>query len=393
MSAKKAAKNQAGKKLPKPPNPVDPEELSVDPLTLFLDPDNPRLAPNEKGKPEKEIVEIMLKRFSIDELAESICSSGFIHLDPFICCREDGRIVVLEGNRRLATIKLLLKPELTPLRHVPQWDAFRKRVTGPVKDSLSKIPILVYPSRIVANVLAYIGYRHVNGVLPWEPQEKAAYIAKLVEDKSIGWTYGDIAQKIGSKASYVEKLYVAHRLIEQAVKGGILGTERMRKSFGVLTRALQSPKICKFLGVTFPRDPRKSAWPATSGESNLADFVAWTFGTDDAGAVLEDSRDLTKWGQILSSNESLRYLRSMDEPRFDRALAKSGGEKEGLVDSLLTAADHLAEAVPLVRRHRSEASVKRGVERCADFIAQILVHFPAVASEQGITLNASPSEQ
>ena len=195
-----------------------------------------------------------------------------------------------------------------------------------------------------------------------------------------------MAKKIGSKAPYVEKLYVAHRLIEQSREQEIAGADVMRNSFGVLTRALQSPGITKFLGVKFPRNPKKSTNPVTAPKRDLEDFVRWTFGTDEVKPVLEDSRDLTKWGQILESDESVRYLRNATDPRFDRAYLKSGGLVQGLVDSLLAASDNLAEAVPLVRQHRSDKDVQKGVERCADYVAQILGHFPEIAKRQGLKL-------
>jgi len=335
----------------------------------------------------------MLDRFSLDEIAESICTAGFLPMDPFIGYRDSkaGKVVILEGNRRLATLQLLLDPDRVPERYKNSWADFRKRLRPPVLADIKNIPVLVYPDRKDASVLAYIGFRHVNGVLSWDAEEKAAFIAQLLEDKSINWSYEEIARKIGSKAPHVEKLYVAHRLIEQAVDEDVSGADVMRNSFGVLTRALQSPGVTKFLGISFPRDPKKSLRPASAPKRDLEDFVRWTFGTEDEKPVLEDSRDLTRWGQILQSTESIRYLRTAEDPRFERAYAKSGGLREGLVDTLLAASDALADAVPLVRQHRGDADVQKAIERCADYTAQILLHFPEIASRQGLKVDAPDS--
>ena len=174
---------------------------------------------------------------------------------------------------------------------------------------------------------------------------------------------------------------MAHRLTEQAKDNDVRGALKMRSSFGVLTRALQSPGVTGFLGIEFPRDPKKSARPCKKPKRDLDDFVRWTFRTEDAKPVLEDSRDLTKWGQTLAPKESVRYLRTAKDPRFDRAYAKSGGLREGLVDALMGASDLLAESVPLVRQHKSEEDVQRGVERCADYLSQILLHFLEIAKQ------------
>jgi hypothetical protein len=370
---------------------LPPKTVDADPRKLLLDPLNPRLPPGEKNKSQERIIELMIERFAIDEIAESICSAGFLPLDPFVGYRQGNDILILEGNRRLATIKLLLQPELVPKRHVRTWDDFRARLSDASRRSMESIQVLVFADRRQADVLAYIGYRHVNGVMSWDAEEKAAYIAQLVEDPAIKWSYSEIAQKLGSKPAYVEKLYVAHRLVEQAREANVPGAAEMRTNFGVLTRGLQSPGVVKFLGITFPHDPAKSRKPATSPARDLEDFVRWTFGTDEVKPVLEDSRDLTKWGQILGAQESVRYLRSTSDPRFDRAYAKSGGLKEGLVDALLAAADRLEEAVPLIRQHRGEEDVQRAVERCADFLVQILGHFPEIAQRQGVQLQDAPT--
>src|SRR3989304_493678 len=300
-----------------------PDEEVLNPLDLLLDPFNPRLPPSEKGKSQERLIEVMLEVFSIHEIAESICSAGFLPVDPFIGYRDGGSVYVLEGNRRVATLQLLLRPELAPPRFAKTWQEFRDRLDDSAISKFKRIPILVYADRRDAGIIAYIGYRHVNGFLPWDAQEKAAYIARLIEDKGIGWTYKEIADRIGSKPSYVEKLYVAHRLIEQSNSADVPGTENMRNKFGVLTRALQSPGVNRFLELDFPNDPKKSRKPSGKPNRELEDFVRWTFGIgDEVKPVLEDSRDLTKWGQILDSDDAVRYLRASKDPRFERAFSK-----------------------------------------------------------------------
>jgi len=362
------------------------ETVEQDVLSLKLDDHNPRLHPDERGVSQQKLIEIMLERFAIDEIAESICSSGFLPLDPFIAFRSTDGMVILEGNRRLVTLKLLLEPKLCPARYAEKWSEFRKRLPSRTAAQIRRIKVQVTQDRAGANVLAYIGFRHVNGVLEWDAAEKAAYIAMLLE--AHGWSYKQIADSIGSKRQYVEKWYVAHRLVEQARADHVDGFEQMRRQFGVLDRALQSPKIRDFLGVTFPNIPRKSRRPSTKPNRDLEDFVRWTFGTDtdEQKPVLEDSRDLTKWGTILSSPDAVRYMRTADDPRFDRAYAKSGGLREGLLDSLQGAADRLEEAIPLIRQHVSDPDIQRAVERCADYFVQVLRYFPHVQAKQRITV-------
>jgi len=87
-------------------------EEEADPLSLELDPRNPRLALAEEGSSQARLLEIMLDRFKVEELAESILSSGYNTFDPLVGWKDGATIKILEGNRRVAAIKCLLDPEL-----------------------------------------------------------------------------------------------------------------------------------------------------------------------------------------------------------------------------------------------------------------------------------------
>jgi len=214
--------------------------------------------------------------------------------------------------------------------------------------------------------------------------EKAKYIARLIEEQ--GWNdYGRIAKRLGSAPRHVERHYIAYRIVRQAADAGVAGTDAMEESFGVLLRALQTPGVTAFLGVTFPGDPAASASPISDAHTKeLAEFVAWTFGTDDQAKLLPESRRLTDWGKILESARALTYLRSAKRPDFDRAFFLSGGEALALAEALTAASFQLAEAVPLVSAHTENESVKDAIGECTRFLVQILDHFPEIAAAYNV---------
>src|SRR5262249_33748143 len=156
--------------------------------------------------------------------------AGFLSFDPLIGWRNKGRLVVLEGNRRLAAIQLLLDPERAPARYSTSWRALSDQLSDSIRKDLLQIPVVVCPNREAADVLAYIGYRPVSGVLEWPPVEKAAFIAHLIE---VGkWSYKRIAQQLGSKPAYVERHFVAYRLVRQAEELDVPGAQNLRGTFG-----------------------------------------------------------------------------------------------------------------------------------------------------------------
>src|SRR5580693_1540187 len=75
---------------------------------LLFDPHNPRL-PELLGKSQKEIFRFLVDEIGIDDVLQSIAASGVIEGDPIIARGpvEAGQFYVIEGNRRLAALKLL----------------------------------------------------------------------------------------------------------------------------------------------------------------------------------------------------------------------------------------------------------------------------------------------
>src|SRR5260370_23417049 len=76
---------------------------------------SPRLA--EFGLSEDasqfQILQTLWKHMAIQEIAMSIAHSGYFNHEPlFVEAGPGNKFVVIEGNRRLAAVNLLLKPEL-----------------------------------------------------------------------------------------------------------------------------------------------------------------------------------------------------------------------------------------------------------------------------------------
>ena len=359
------------------------EQLS--PLDIGLDPYNPRLSAEEEGSDQAQLIKIMIERFKIEELAESIIESGYLPFDPLVGYRDAGAVLVREGNRRIAVLKLLLEPRLAPERRQSRWKELSDSLSSEHREVIHRVQIQVYDDANNIDLSAYLGFRHVTGIVKWPALEKAKFIAELVKRE---WTYDRIAKRTGSYGRHVERHYVAFQVIEQATEMEIPGSDRMRQRFGVLLRALQTPGIRNFIGVEYPDDPGLSRQPVRPDrEQQFGEFVLWTFGTDPVGPIVSDSRQLSDWGKILESSGALAYLRRAPRPSFERAWFRSGGQADSVAESLFVAADHLEETVPLVSELADNEDVKASVGQCARFFQQILAHFPEIGQSYGLRLS------
>ena len=79
---------------------------------LHFDFKNPRLVEFHGLANEESILNVLWKNMDINELVMSILASGFFKSEALYVVREEGKLIVIEGNRRLAAIKAILHPEL-----------------------------------------------------------------------------------------------------------------------------------------------------------------------------------------------------------------------------------------------------------------------------------------
>src|SRR5262249_17480373 len=112
--------------------------------------------------------------------------------------------IVVEGNRRLAAVRLLLDPESAPARQRSV-----QQVVDEAGDVPESLPVIVFSER--AATLDYLGFRHVTGVKAWAPLAKARYLSELYQARrkrrmSRQAALKDIALTIGSRSDYVAKL-------------------------------------------------------------------------------------------------------------------------------------------------------------------------------------------
>lgn len=79
------------------------------PEEMRLDFENPRFAAHGTGaRSEPEGIQQLLDYADLRELLETIAANGFINFEPLIVLRRPDHYLVLEGNRRLAAVKLLI---------------------------------------------------------------------------------------------------------------------------------------------------------------------------------------------------------------------------------------------------------------------------------------------
>jgi hypothetical protein len=359
---------------------------------LFLDAKNPRLGRSAVAKDlsQADVLDVM-KEWTLEELATSFCENGFWPQEALIAVREpvtkkqDG-LVVVEGNRRLAALKLLQAAALGE----PNGTKYKELVEAAPEKRLralrERIPYMEMPSR--AAVKSYLGYRHVTGIKEWRPAEKAEFIASLIDDDKL--SYDEVRKRIGSKLPTVRLNYISYRLLLQMEEHSEkVDVEKVEERFSVLYLSLRSEGTRKYLQIDIEADPKTARMPVKPERlAQLEYFARWLFGDAKREPVVADSRQVDEFGQVLLSEGAIQYLERTEKPSFQVAKRMAGVSEAEVATHIETAADEVEEALRAAHHHKSSSRVQAAVRRLAGDCAELTKSFPVVLKELKKELSA-----
>jgi len=147
---------------------------------LFLDPENIRLQIEVKSSQEALINDLFLNE-NATQVLESIAANGFFPDEVPVVIKEDRKFVVIDGNRRIAALKVMTRPEIVPSKEISVKELLRS--TGALP--LNQIEVVVAPNR--NEVRHFLASKHTqNTRRPWRPLRQAYfYKAELERGKTV----------------------------------------------------------------------------------------------------------------------------------------------------------------------------------------------------------------
>lgn len=302
---------------------------------LNLDIKNPRLPLSfqKQELDEKKIINWMLQDASIIELMLAIGQNGFFLGESLLVVQENGKYIVVEGNRRLTSLKLLINPSLAEI-HTKKID----KVLEETKNRPTEIPCILFDNR--NEIIQYLGYRHVTGIKSWGMLEKARYLNGLLstlESKTTDEQARELAKKIGSRSDYVKRVLVSYEIFKIVQDNGFYKIPKLDDTtihFNYFADSLRHENIKAFIGINLD-----STNPIEKiSYINLEKLTNLFFRKNDQNRsrVLGDSDNLTKLNKILSNDEiTQKFLDglSLDEA-FSLIEVDSDTFHNELIDSL-----------------------------------------------------------
>lgn len=227
------------------------KRLSVN--SIQLDPRNPRIPPASEALDQHSLIAELVAHDKVYELSQNIAQNGYYPVESLIVVREDGQIIVIEGNRRLAALKLLIAPEAAPEAQIPKFRALSNRID---RKTINKVKVVIAPNRQVTAPI--VMSRHTNiQIERWDTIMQASFYSGLLRN---GITVDDLSREYNvARLDIIQSLRL-YKMYQIACSldlpdevAQIVHNPREFKATN-LQRFYERPVSQKFLGITLSNE-------------------------------------------------------------------------------------------------------------------------------------------
>lgn len=190
--------------------------------TLQLDLNNPRIKYIGSNLNQIQVLKILLEKEKVYELAKKISEEGYFVAEEPIICIENGKKIVLEGNRRIASLKLLQNPKKylsTAKSNILLQNIIKNNI--PIDDY--KIRCFIAPNRLLANPIIYERHKG-DAVQKWKTGNQYSFVAEMYGND--GLSIEDICTVLNETRANVLKPLKAYNLFLE-------GKEILEKEEGI----------------------------------------------------------------------------------------------------------------------------------------------------------------
>ena len=330
--------------------------------SLRLDRQNPRLIGEGENASDEFIIGRLYRSADLGELLQSISANGYMDIEPLIVMHEDpqskgGNLIVLEGNRRLAALRLLREPELvSKIKSSEKLPITIPAIGEQQRDTLDSVSVYLVPDREAAR--SFIGFKHINGPAKWDAYAKAQFAAewyKLGRDKGIDLE--SIANAIGDRHSTIKRMVFAIYILEQAKKQDLFDIEdryTTKLNFSHLYTALARSEYMKYLGldVKWVRHDPEPNQVAPEKSQELQNVLIWIYGSkkDDREPVIKSQNpDIKRLVTVLAHAEARHVLEA--KHNLDAAYASTESVDKRFIEALVDARENIQAAAGLLRAY------------------------------------------
>ena len=303
--------------------------------SLYLDPNNYRfadhrdyhpIAPGDEFKADvqRRTMKLVLgdNLANVDDLVKSIKANGWLDLDSILVRRQDDRrFLVVEGNRRVATLKHLRA----------RYDEGAIDLGRLDPDVFTQLPVVLYDAADERKHLVMMGLHHISGKKRWPAVNRALAMKRLLAQFD-----GDsdaVCQALGVTKQEFNRSIRALALVD-AYRESDYGDQFQSDQYTLFREVLSKPPIRRWL-----------AWDSVTSDAadldNLERLFNWMSRVGGGEEDDEDVRTDADVGPVITTLGHVRELAKLieDPKALDRLDETRSLQEATLSSDLLTKAD------------------------------------------------------
>ena len=317
---------------------------------LRFDTHNPR-SPDSNLQSDAEITRFLIAEYEVDEIVRSILAIGWMDFEPMIVRIEDN--VVLEGNRRLAALKLITNSDL---REEVKYRLPNSEAADP---NLSEISVRLVADRESAR--NFIAFKHITGPFKWDSEAKAHFAADWLSKPGV--TLRQVSQALGDTHATVRRLVDGWNVLKQAEAQGFSQSDRTKKNspldFSHLYTAIVRPAVREFLSLPDERTEALSLNPVPKERSdNLQELMGWLYGQESRGktsVIRSQNPNLNELIKVMAHPAALDEIRRSGD--LGQAFKVAEGPQSLFASSLKDVATRAEKSLALVSHYDGDADL------------------------------------
>lgn len=217
---------------------------------ILLDPLNPRIPPTDEQLDQNSLIAELVNHDKVYELARNIANNGYYPAESIIVAKENNKTIVIEGNRRMAALKLLVAPEAAPADLIPKFRALSNKTDI---NKIKTVKVVFAPNRQA--VAPLLMSKHTKPqVESWKPLMKGRFYHGLLQT---GITVKDLSQEYNVSVSDIIsflRLYKMYRIAcTLDLPNDVANIVRNPREFNATTisRFYSHNVALDFLGISF----------------------------------------------------------------------------------------------------------------------------------------------
>ena len=335
----------------------DSKDIDID--KMLLDPNNYRFLDVRKFKKrvstrfheesvQQATLSMLERSYQLDELKESILANGYVPMERIIVSPyqpEAGYYLVVEGNRRVASLKSLLKDHDDGVLHLDekQIASFQTIPCAILKSSGAS---LKHAERVI------MGIRHIAGPKEWGAYQQALLVSELKDDE--GLEFKEIGEMLGTSGVEAARRYRAIGALK-GMENDELFTSKAEPSFYRLFHELVSLPV-----------------------------VRERFGWSTEDCAFTDTEKARSFFELICSDSKRdpKLLTFGDVRKLKLIMGNSKAE-----ESLFDANQSLNEALRIAEQRKKSASASSILKEAKDSLSQIgVLHAKTLKAKDALVI-------